>query len=91
MKKRHNEPKSTVDFGTTEDWINELTEIFNELDDTDGYLSSAELIEKTGKGKDSILAILRRFKAEGRLSMKQRNCINLAGRRQAIPVYKILK
>jgi len=93
MKKRTRSIKKEFDFGTEQEWIQDLQDLFDHQDapDTDGFMSASELVEKLGKGKDRVLQTLKKFQQEGRLEIKYRPGFNLAGRRQHIPVYKVLK
>jgi len=88
---QHGAPKSKVDFGTTDEWVEDLQDIFDYEDGSEGFLSTREICRKTGFCKDKVLGILHTAEKEGRLEIKQRVSQNIAQRRQVIPVYRIQK
>lgn len=55
----------------------------------DGFYTVSEMIELTGFSKNAILARLRKLQEAGRLEVKDIKKMNIAGRANSVPVYRI--
>lgn len=76
-------------FGTMDEWIEALEEMTQSGEAEDGFYTRAALAEHFNFGKDKMLRMLKGLAAEGRLEVRTRVEVNLAGRRQSYPVYRL--
>lgn len=55
----------------------------------DGFYTVKEIVELTGLSKNAVLIRLRKLQEAGRLEVKDTKKVNIAGRANYVPVYKI--
>ena len=74
---------------TTEEWLEELFRNPNQNGHDDGYLSTAEIADRTGKSLDRVRRELRRAQGRDILQVKYRPMTCIAGTQRTVPTYRV--
>lgn len=72
---------------TTEEWLAELSRLTGGSDEGE---TVAEIIERSGMGREKVRAALKKAQALGRLWNGWRSAVGIDGRAFRAPVYRIL-
>lgn len=75
---------------TSDEWLGELFRLQAASECDDGFLSSQEISDRTGRAVGAVLIALRRAKADGKLQVRSMRRTNISGRPSSIPVYRVL-
>ena len=77
------------DFGTISDWEIAFSQIKQEAEPDSGFFSSKELANHFKLSRHRVRELIRKLTESGKMTIKYRLEIDVIGRNQRIPVYRI--
>lgn len=75
---------------TSDEWLGELFRLQAASECDDGFLTTQEIADRTGRCADAVLVALRKAKASGTLQVRSMRRTSISGRPVLVPAYRVL-